>query len=76
MFKKGDVVVAKDGYLDKGETLQDTIGLVIDYNPDNDYLLLGVINPEKYAISPTFSMRGCYYRHITDEEKQKWNIET
>ena len=28
MFNKGDVVVAKDGYLNKGETLQDTAGIV------------------------------------------------
>ena len=74
MFNKGDVVVAKDGYIDKHETLQDTAGIVIDYNPDNDYLVLGTLHPEKYAIPPTFSMRGCFYRHIKDEERREWNI--
>ena len=73
-LNKGDIVVAKDGFLDKGETLQDTLGVVIDYNPDNDYLVLGTLHPEKYTIPPTFSMRGEYYRHITDEEKLDWNI--
>lgn len=74
MFKEGDVVVAKDGFLDKEETPEDTLGLVLDYNPENDYLLLGVLHPEKYAIPPTFSMRGECYRKITTQEKQIWNI--
>lgn len=74
MFKKNDVLVAKDGYLNKGETLQDTLGIVIDYNPDNDYLVLGTLHPEKYAIPPTFSMRGEFYRHVTNEERAAWNI--
>ena len=69
MFKKGDIVVAKDGYLDKGETLKDTAGIVINYTPENDYLVLGVLHPENYAIAPTFSMRGCFYRLITSEER-------
>ena len=38
MFNKDDIVVAKDGYLDKGETLKDTAGVVIDHNPENDRL--------------------------------------
>ena len=74
MFNKGDIVVARDGYLDKGETLKDTVGVVIDYNPDNDYLALGVLRSEKYAIAPTFSMRGCFYRHITGDEQREWGI--
>lgn len=74
IFTKGDVVVAKDEFIDKHETLEDTLGLVLDYNPDNDYLLLGSLHPEKYAIPPTFSMRGECYRHITAEEKVAWNI--
>ena len=45
MFNKGDIVVAKDGFLDKNETLQDTAGIVIDYNPENDYLVLGTLHP-------------------------------
>lgn len=74
MFNKGDVVVAKDGYLDKGETLQDTAGIVLDHNPKNDYLVLGTLHPEKYAIAPTFSMRGCFYRLITEQERLAWGI--
>ena len=74
MLNKGDIVVAKDGFLDKNETLQDTVGIVIDYNPENDYLVLGTLHPEKYAIPPTFSMRGEYYRHITEDEIKKWKI--
>ena len=74
MFNKGDIVVAKDGFLDNGETVQDTLGIVIDYNPENDYLLLGTIHPEKYAIPHTFSMRGEYYRHITTAERKEWKI--
>ena len=74
MFDKNDIVVAKDGYLDKHETLRDTVGIVLSYNPDNDYLELGALNAEKYALPPIFCMRGCFYRHITDAEKSTWNI--
>lgn len=74
MLNKGDIVVAKDGFLDKNETLQDTVSIVIDYNPENDYLVLGTLHPEKYAIPPTFSMRGEYYRHITEDEIKEWKI--
>lgn len=74
MFNKGDVVVAKDGFLGEHETLKDTLGLVIDHNPDNDYLLLGTLKPEKYAIAPTFSMRGEFYRLITDSERLAWGL--
>lgn len=74
MFNKGDVVVAKNEYLGKNETLQDTIGVVISYNSDNDYLVLGVLHPENYAIAPTFSMRGEFYRPVTKQECTSWNI--
>lgn len=74
LFNKGDIVVAKDGFLDKDETLQDTAGIVIDYNPENDYLVLGTLHPEKFAIPPTFSRRGEYYRHITEDEIKEWGI--
>ena len=47
-------------------------GVVIEYNPDNDYLILGVIHPEKYAIAPTFSRRGCFYRLVTERERREW----
>ena len=72
MFNKDDIVVAKDGYLDKNETLKDTMSVVISYNPENDYLVLGALHPEKYAIAPTFSMRGCFYRLITEQERREW----
>lgn len=72
-FEKGSVVVAKDEYVERHETLRETAGIVIDHNPDNDFLLLGVLNPERYAIAPTFSMRGEYYRRATPEELAEWN---
>jgi len=50
------------------------VGIVIDYNPENDYLVLGTLHPEKYAIPPTFSMRGEYYRHVTEDEIKEWKI--
>ena len=74
MFKAGDIVVSKDEFIEQHETLQDTIGVVIDYNPDNDYLVLGDLHPDKYAIPPTYSMRGCYYRHVSEEEKMKFQL--
>lgn len=74
IFKKGDIVVAKDGFLDKGETLQDTLGIVVDYNPENDFLVLGTLHPEKYALPHTYSMRGEFYRLVTDKEKRDWDL--
>ena len=68
MFVKGDIVVAKEEFLDKGETVKDTLGVVLDYNKSNDYLLLGVLHPKQYGIAPTFSMRGCFYRKVNDGE--------
>ena len=68
MFKKGDVVVAKSEYIDKTETLRDTAGIVLEYKLENDYLLLGVLNPEKYSIPPTLGARGCFYRRATQDE--------
>ncbi len=74
MFNEGDVVVSKEEFLEKNETLEGTLGIVISYNPDTDYLVLGSLHPEEYSIPPTYSMRGKFYRHISEEEKQKWNI--
>ncbi len=74
MLKKGDVVVAKDKYLNKNEKVQDTLGIVVDYNPENDYLLLGSLHPEKYAFPPTFSMRGRCFRRITEDESKDWKL--
>ncbi len=73
-FYEGDVVVAKDEFLNEGETLKDTVGLVLSHNPENDYMVLGVLDPEKYAIPPTFSVRGEYYRKITGKEIEEWGI--
>ena len=64
MFKKGDIVQAKKEWLDSYETQEDTIGIVIDYNPDNDYLQIGVLNPQDYAIPPVFNTRGFYYELV------------
>ena len=64
MFKKGDIVQAKKEWLDKNETQKSTMGIVIDYNPDNDYLKIGVLNPQDYAIPPIFNARGCYYEVV------------
>ena len=73
-FTKGDVLVAKDEYLASYETLEDTLGIVVDYSPDNDYLQLGTLHPEKYAFPPIFNGRGKFYRKVTDDEKKKWGI--
>lgn len=64
MFKKGDIVQAKKEYLATYETQQDTMGVVVDYNPENDYLKVGVLNPQDYAFPPIFDARGCYYELV------------
>ena len=69
MFKKGDIVQSKKEYLASYETQESTRGVVIDYNPENDYLKLGVLNPQDYAFPPVFNGRGCYYELVQDEEK-------
>lgn len=73
-FKKGDVVVAKPEFIAAHETPEDTLGIVIDYNPDNDYLLLGEIHPEKHAIPHTYSMRGEFYRLVKPEEYNDFGL--
>ena len=73
-FAEGDVLVAKDEYLAPNETLEDTLGVVVEYYSDNDYLKLGVLHPEEYAFPPILNARGEFYRKITDEERKKWNI--
>ncbi|MDY6295343.1 MAG: hypothetical protein SPL45_03485 [Schwartzia succinivorans] len=42
--------------------------------PDNDYLVLGTLHPERFAIPPVSSVCGAFYRHITEQEKLEWNI--
>lgn len=70
MFKKGDVVQAKIEWLEPHETQASTMGIVVDYNPDNDYLKVGVLNPQDYAFPPIFNARGCYYELVKTEGQQ------
>lgn len=61
MFKKGDIVQAKKEWLAPYETASDTRGIVVDYNPVNDYLQVGVLNPQDYVFPPVLNARGeCY----------------
>ena len=64
MFKPGDVVQAKAEFLGPHETQLSTRGIVIDYNPHNDYLQIGVLNPQDYAFPPIFNGRGEYYEVV------------
>jgi hypothetical protein len=65
MFKKGDVVQAKKEWLAPYETQESTMGIVVDYNQNNDYLQVGVLNPQDYAFPPILNARGCYYEVVT-----------
>ena len=38
IFKKGDIVQAKAEWVAAHETQADTMGIVVDYNPENDLL--------------------------------------
>ena len=64
MFKKGDIVQAKKEWLEPHETQEMTMGIVVDYNPDNDYLQIGSLEPHKYVFPPIFNGRGCYYEIV------------
>ena len=64
MFKPGDVVQAKTEFLEPYETQLSTRGIVIDYNSLNDYLRIGVLNPQDYAFPPIFNGRGEYYELV------------
>lgn len=64
MFKKGDIVQSKKEYLASYETQEDTMGVVIDYNEETDYLKVGVLNPQDYALPPIFNARGCFYEIV------------
>lgn len=63
-FVKGEIVQAKKEYLEPHETQESTIGIVVDYNPENDCLQIGVLNPQDYAFPPIFNGRGCYYEKV------------
>lgn len=63
-FKKGDVVQAKKEWLASYETQESTMGIVVYYNPDNDYLQVGVLNPKDYAFPPILNARGEYYEIV------------
>lgn len=72
MFKKGDLIQAKPEFLDSNETLDDTVGIVYEYNPSNDYLKVGVLNPEDYAFPPIFNGRGACYEIVPlDSDRAK-----
>jgi len=71
MFEKGDIVQAKKEWLAPYETQEDTRGIVIDYNPENDYLQIGTLHPEEYAFPPIFNGRGCYYEIISLETEEE-----
>jgi hypothetical protein len=73
-FKKGDVVVAKDDFLNPGETLKDTLGVVVSYNPDNDYLVIGEIFKGNHFFNHTFSARGEFYRLVTPKELKEFDL--
>ena len=64
-FKKGDIVQAKKEWLAPYETQASTMGIVVDYNPDNDLLLVGVLDPQNYAFPPVLNARGEYYEITT-----------
>ena len=60
-FQKGDIVQAKKEWLASYETQESTMGIVVDYNPYNDLLLVGTLHPEKYVFPPILNARGeCY----------------
>ena len=64
MFEKGDVVQVKAEFLEPEEAQESTMGLVLDYNPCNDRISIGVLNPEDWAIPPVFDARGHFYEKI------------
>lgn len=64
MFKKGDIVQAKKEFLASYETQESTMGIVVDYTLDNDYLKVGVLNPQDYAFPPILNARGCFYEIV------------
>ena len=64
MFKKGDIVQAKKEWLAPYETQEKTMGVVVDYNPTNDYLKVSVLNPQDYAFPPILNACGCYYELV------------
>ena len=68
IFKKGDVVQSKKEFLAAYETQADTMGIVVDYNEENDYLQVGVLNPQDYIFPPIFNGRGCYYELVKMED--------
>ena len=67
MFKKGDIVQAKKEWLADYETQESTMGIVVDYNPVNDYLKVGVLNPQDYAFPPILNARGEYYEIVKEK---------
>lgn len=72
MFKKGDIVQAKKEFLEKNETQKDTMGIVVDYSPCNDYLQVGVLNPQDYFLPPIFNARGSCYEIVKRSESNEF----
>ena len=66
MFKTGDVIQAKKEWLAPHETQESTMGIVVDYDPRNDYLKVGVLNPQDYAFPPILNARGEYYEIVKE----------
>lgn len=66
MFEKGTIVQAKKEWLAPYETQESTMGVVVDYNPTNDLLLVGVLNPQDYAFPPILNARGEYYEIVNN----------
>lgn len=64
MFSVGDIIQTKAEFLNDDETQESTMGIVVGYNPDNDYLEVGVLNPEDYFIPPVSCCRGRFYEKV------------
>ena len=67
MFSEGDLVQAKKEFLAPYEKLEDTLGLVVDYNPDSDYLKV-LSTKQNQPLPSVFNTRGCYYEIVTKAE--------
>jgi len=78
MFKPGDIVIAKDEYLESNESADSTIGFVDVYMQHNDYLVVKSLQHiatrllnRSYALTPVSNTRGKFYRKATAEDIQK-----
>lgn len=60
-FKIGDVVKSKKEYLFDNEAQENTMRIVVDYKPQNDYLLLGELG-SKHVLTT----RASFYELVKD----------